>query len=255
MRLTCLKCGHQVELASGDGSAHGACICGQDYVYPRVVDTGIRPNARAAERSRYRAFRAAGLVKNVGGFALGISLLGILCFPMGVLGAIIGVYTLTMLRGPVGRYSGRPAAAWALVIGVVVFVSEGALMLSWWEDRRMADVALKQETASEDLRALLRAERLYRATTERYGLFRDFHFQPRYGVYTLYLSPDDFTPALRDNVQVVDPLPQTAVPPGVKPGAFTAVAVANLDDDPDLDVWALTENGNITHVQNDAISR
>jgi hypothetical protein len=251
MRLTCLKCGHQVEMAYGDGSVAGSCICGQDYVYPRVVDTGTRPNARAAERSRYRAFRAAGLVKNVGGFALGISLLGILCFPMAVVGAAVGIYVLTMLRGPVGRYSGRPAAAWAVAIGVVAFVGEGAFALTWLKERRMAEMDAIQETAAEDLRALLRAERLFRATHETYGSFKEFHFQPRYGLYTIYLESGDLTPAVRDKQQVIDPLPD-GVAIGIDTDSFTAAAVANLDDDADLDIWTLTANGDIVHARNDA---
>ena len=69
VRLTCLKCGHQFELAVNGGGTglRVNCVCGQDYSYPEVVNTGIRPNERAAERSRSRAFRAAGLVKNIGG--------------------------------------------------------------------------------------------------------------------------------------------------------------------------------------------
>jgi hypothetical protein len=251
MRQTCLKCGHQIEFATGDGTATGSCICGQDYVYPRVIDTGVRPNARAAERSRYRAFRAAGLVKNVGGFALGNAMLGIVCFPMALAGAAIGIYVLTMLRGPVGRYSGRQAAAWALTVGVVVFISEGAFFMSWLQERRQREMAAVQETAGDDLRALLRAERLYRATAETYGPFKAFHFQPRYGLYTLYLGPDDFMPAIRDQQPVIDRLPP-GFTPGTGPDSFTAVAVANLDDDPDLDIWTLTSSGNIVQVQNDA---
>jgi hypothetical protein len=253
MRQTCLKCGHQIEFATGDGTATGSCICGQDYVYPRVIDTGVRPNARAAERSRYRAFRAAGLVKNVGGFALGIALLGIVCFPMALVGAVIGLYVLTMLRGPVGRYSGRQAAAWAVTVGVVVFVSEGAFFVSWLQERRQREMAAIQETAGDDLRALLRAERLYRATAETYGPFKAFRFQPRYGQYTLYLGPDDFMPAIRDQHPVIDRLP-AGFSPGVGPDSFTAVAVANLDDDADLDVWTLSSTGAIVQVQNDANS-
>ena len=251
MRLTCLRCGHQVELTTSEGAASGTCICGQDYVYPRVIDTGIRPNKRAAERSRYRAFRAAGLVKNVGGFALGIAFLGILCPPMALAGAVIGVYVLTMLRGPVGRYSGRAAAAWAVAIGVVVSVAETAFLLSWWEERHLAEIAAIQETASEDLRALLRAERLHYASNDHYGLFHDFSFQPPYGQYTLYLSQDDFTPATRDGQRITDPLPK-GFEPAVSREGFTAVAVANLDSDADLDVWVLGVNGRITHAQNDA---
>lgn len=254
MRLTCLKCGHQIELATNSGTLTGSCICGEGYEFPKVLDTGVRPNARAAERSRYRAFRAAGIVKNVGGFALGLALLGIVCFPMALAGAVVGVYVLTMLRGPLGRYSGRTQAAWAVAVGVVVFISEGSYVFSWWKDRRMAEMQNVQDSAAEDLRALLRAERLYRATHDTYATFRSFHFQPVYGQYTIYLGPDDFTPAIRDRGQVVDPLPHTFTP-AVSPDAFTAVAVANLDGDGDYDVWTLTSNGTILQVQNDADPR
>mgnify|MGYP001129729865 CR=1 FL=1 len=106
MRLTCLKCGHQMELGSDPQTMRLKCVCGQDYSYPNVCNTGTCPNDYAAERSRSKAFRAAGVVKNFGGFALGVSLLGILFFPIGLLGVAIGVYVLAMLRGPTGRYSG-----------------------------------------------------------------------------------------------------------------------------------------------------
>jgi hypothetical protein len=251
MRQTCLKCGHQIELATTAGALNGSCICGEGYIYPNVVDTGVRPNAKAAERSRYRAFRAAGIVKNVGGFALSLALLGILCFPMALAGAVVGLYVLTMLRGPLGRYSGRSQAAWAVAVGIVVFVSEGSYFYSWLKSSRMADMQLRQDSAAEDLRALLRAERLYRATHEGYGTFREFHFQPVSGQYTIYLGTDDFTPAVRDRGQVVDPLPKNMAP-GISPEAFTAVAVANLDGDGDLDVWTLTSDGTILQSQNDA---
>jgi hypothetical protein len=46
MRLTCLKCGHQVELATGPQSVRSSCVCGQDYTNPEVINTGTRPNER-----------------------------------------------------------------------------------------------------------------------------------------------------------------------------------------------------------------
>ena len=251
MRLTCLKCGYQMELAYGNGTASGACICGQEYVYPQVVDTGTKPNARAAERSRYRAFRAAGLVKNIGGFALGIVCLGILCFPMAIIGAAVGLYVLTMVRGPVGRYSGRTQAAWAVVLGISIFVGEGMFFMSWLKERRHDEISNIQATANDDLRELLRAERLYRATHDTFGTFQDFHFQPRYGLYTIYLSPTDVTAAIRNDQQITDPLPQ-ALHPLVDENSFLAVAVANLDNDEDLDIWTLTANGDIVHEHDDA---
>src|SRR5262245_58162807 len=127
--MTCLRCGHQSELATG-GAAAGrlTCACGADYSLPDVRPTGTAPSERLAERSRSKAFRAAGVVKNVGGFALGIALLGILFFPLGLLGAIIGVYCLTMLRGPIGRYSGRRWAIVAVGIGTATFAIEGMMM-------------------------------------------------------------------------------------------------------------------------------
>lgn len=250
MRLTCLKCGHQVELTAGDGSLRGSCVCGLDYTNPHVVNTGTCPNQRAAERSRYRAFRAAGLVKNVGGFALGMSLLGVLFFPLGLIGAAVGIYVLTMLRGPVRRYSGRRTAAIAVVLGVAVFVAEGALALSWLNQRQREYMADMQATAAEDLKALLRAERLYRASSDTFGTFSDFRFKPPFGSYTVYLGLDDVAVAMRDQRKVVDPLP-AGFSPGVSENAFTAVAVANLDGDPQMDVWVLTEVGKIVHAVDD----
>jgi hypothetical protein len=178
-------------------------------------------------------------------------LLGILFFPLGLAGAAVGLYCVTMLRGPVGRYSGRQAAMWAVLMGVAVFVAEGAFFVSWWEESRRVEQANTQNTASDDLRALLRAQRIYHATHDAYGPFHALEFQPQFGQYTLYLTPDDFLPAVRDQQQVVDPLPRDILPWVTKDG-FLAVAVANLDDDAALDVWTLMSDGNIEHAANDA---
>ena len=65
-----------------------------------------------------------------------MTLLGIFFFPLALAGAALGLYVITMLRGPVGRYSGRQAAIWATLIGVVVVLAEGAFFASWWEEVR-----------------------------------------------------------------------------------------------------------------------
>lgn len=251
--MTCLKCGHQIELAHGP-NPRVSCPCGLEFNHPAVVNTGTRPSARAAERSRYRAFRAAGVVKNVGGLALGISLLGILFFPLGLVGAAIGIYVLIMLKGPQRRYSGRGQAMTAVMMGAGVFVLEGALLLQWMERRHLQNMATVQRGAAEDLKRLLRAQRLHRATEDAYGAFSDFRFRPAYGTYTLYLGlgPGEMLAARRDEQEVWDPLPE-AVTPMVEADAFTAVAVANIDNDPGLDVWVLTHDGRPRHVFNDAI--
>ncbi len=254
MRLTCLKCGHQFELVAAPADLRLTCTCGNEYTYPEVIDTGIRPNERAAERSRSRAFRAAGLVKNVGGFALGLAGLGILFFPLGLAGAALGIYVLTMLRGPVGRYSGRRSAMAALGLGSVVFVVGLAFSYSWVQARRADRIRALQQSASEDLRALLRAERLYRASTDTYGTFKELRFTPQHGYYTLYLGPDDLLPGKRKGETVIDKLPAD-LQPSVSESSFLAVAIANVDDDPDLDVWTLDDTGRIEHVQDDALEK
>jgi len=55
---------------------------------------------------------------------------------------------------------------------------------------------------------------------------------------------------VRDGAEITDPLPPD-VTPAVAESTFTAVAVGNLDDDPDLDVWLLNDSGRITHIKND----
>jgi hypothetical protein len=255
MRQTCLKCGHQVDLAVGETVAPQVCVCGRNFGQACSIDMGVQPSVRAAEALRARAFRAAGLVRNVGGFALAVALMGFVFFPLGLLGAALGVWVLFTLRGPLGRYGGRTHAIWAIALGLGFFIIEGSLCLRWLHGRREADTAAIQETAAEDLRDLLRAERLYRATSEHFGGFAELHFKPRHGLYTLYLDPTDVLPATRDGVSVLDPLPGD-LPAGHNPhlaaNAFVAVAVANLDPDPDVDVWAVNAAGDIVHVRTDA---
>lgn len=251
MRLTCLKCGNQMEVGIGGPAVALVCTCGTEISCPEVLNTGVLPNERAAERSRYKAFRAAGVVKNMGAFALGLSLLGLVFFPLGLVGASVGIYVLTMMRGPLGRYSGRRSAVAAIAVGVGAFVGEGALALRWLEAKRLEKIAAMQTAAADDLRALLRTQRLYRAAQDRYGTFKEFRFQPRHGAYTIYLAPDDWVAAKRGEETFTDPLPPEWVP-GVSDDAFTAIAVANLDSDADLDVWLLTERGEVRHVRDDA---
>lgn len=250
MRLTCLKCGHQFDVAMGSGGEMVGCICGTQFKLPQVVDAGVQPSWRAAERSRQRAFRAAGLVRNVGGFAFGITLLGVLFFPLGLVGAAIGIYTLTMLRGPLGRYSGRRWAWGAIGLGVLVFGVEGWVFTDWLNKRRNFALVTAQQSASEDLKRLRRAQVLFRATNNRYGGFEDFRFRPSLGRYTLYLSPMSYFPGEVEGAEVVTPLPQ-GMEPGFSEAAFTAVAVANLDGDADLDVWMITAEGSPVHLRND----
>lgn len=255
MRQTCLKCGHQVDLAPGESVAPEVCVCGCNFGEACALEMGVYPSVRAAEELRASAFRAAGLVRNVGGFALSVALMGILVFPLGLLGAALGLWALVSLRGPMGRYSGRISAIWASVLGLIFFFGEGAMWMAWRQQRQIDNTTCMQQTASEDLRDLLRAQRLFRATSERFGHFADLQFRPRHGLYTLYLSSEDHLAAHRGNREVVDKLPEdlpSGHQPEVHPSAFVAVAVANLDSDDALDVWAVNAAGDIVHVRSDA---
>lgn len=250
MRLTCLKCGHQFEVACGAGGQQVGCICGTQFELPEVLYTGTQPNERAAERSRHKAFRAAGLVRNVGGVALGLAVLGVLFFPLGLVGAGVGVYTLIKMRGPVGRYSGREWAIAGIVLGIAVFAIEGLVALDWLDKQHHKRLVTLQKSAGEDLKRLRRAQILYRAANSTYGSFSDFRFRPGVGRYTIYLGPDDYYAGTKDGVEDVSPLPP-GVTPEVGEADFTAVAVANLDDDDELDIWVMTADGAPRHVFDD----
>lgn len=253
MRVTCLKCGSQYDVAYDTSSTTVNCECGPSFTYPEVHYTGVQPSERAAERLRYRAFHSAGLVRDIGTIALTVSAVSIIFFPLAIVGIGVGLYTLLAKRGPLGRYVGRSQAAAAVALGLVVFCAEGALLLDVLEKRRARRVVTLQTSIRDDLRGLLRTQRLFRAAQDRYGRFDDFPgrgFRPVSGYYTIYLGRDDFVVASRDGAKIQDDLP-SGFSPGVSDDAFTAIAVANIDSDPDVDVWMLNHSGEQVHLADD----
>lgn len=250
MRLTCLKCGQQYELDSDPDSGPGNCICGAPLEPMRNILFAVEPDRRAAKRSREKAFRAAGISRNVGAYALGISLLGLLFFPLGLVGAGIGVYCLLLIKGPLAAYSGRRSAAAGVVLGIAIFVAEGMALMSLLESHETNRLVALQLGVAHDLKSLRRAEVLYHASRDGYGGFDDFSFEPTVRGHTIFLGKQDLLPAKRNGVLITDPLPLGIVP-GVGAENFTAVAVANLDDDPALDVWLMTATGEPLHLADD----
>ncbi|MEO1172338.1 MAG: hypothetical protein AAFX94_09835 [Myxococcota bacterium] len=249
-RVTCLKCGSQYDVGYDTSTIPVNCECGPSITYPEVHYSGVQPSERAAERLRYRAFHSAGLVKNFGIIALTVSAVSVLFFPLALVGIGIGIYTLAAMRGPLSKYVGREQAIAAIVLGVLVFGIESAVALDWLEQRRISRINAVQASVRDDLRRLFRTQRLFRAAQDRYGRFDDFPGRFQAGAYTLYLSFEDVLPAERNSTQVTDPHQGPPVP-SVTPHAFTAVAVANLDGDADLDVWTLNDAGDIVHHRND----
>ncbi len=261
MRLTCLKCGQQYEVELDPGAIDPppgvvrndqdfSCVCGNEIPADNHRPAVVFPNARAAERSRSRAFQAAGLVKNVGGFAITVALLGMLFFPFGLVGAAIGIYCLTMIRGPLRRYSGRRLAAGAIVLGLATFVIEGTMVMRWLDDKRVQRLERAQHGASEDLKILRRSQVHFHASNGTYGTFDELRYEPRVGWHTIYLGKEDLMQAERDGESIGDPLPEWVVP-AVSDTNFTAVAVANLDGDDTLDVWLMTALGAPVHLSDD----
>jgi hypothetical protein len=250
MRLTCLRCGHQAELASAGAGIARTCVCGSALRNPGVIDTGIKPSERLAERLRYRAFRAAGVVTNLGGFALCLTLLGALCFPLALAGAVLGAYVAFGLRAPLARYSGRRLALWAWVLGTLIFVGESWFAWRWLAERRLHRQATLQAGAVHDLRRLMREQTRLHAEHDRYGGFAELAFASSLGTYTIYLSASEVYPAQGGMLPRITDLPAD-IHPMLSPDAFTAVAVRNLDDDAELDIWTLQSDGTIAHPHDD----
>ncbi len=252
MRLTCLKCGQQYELAPDNDKALDECVCGNTLEPVVEMHRGVEPNEGAAVRSRQKAFHAAGIARNVGAYALGISLLGVLFFPLGIVGAGVGIYCLTAIRGPLAVYSGKRTAALGVILGIAIFVAEGMALMSWIEGHETKRLIAMQAGVASDLKSLRRTQVLYHANHDGYGGFDDFRFKPATRGHTIFLGPDDLLPAIRDGEQITDPLPE-GVSPQIGLEDFTAVAVANFDEDPALDVWIMTASGEPRHIADDLI--
>ena len=75
-------------------------------------------------------------------------------------------------------------------------------------------------------------------------------FNPIYGRYTLYLDHDDFIEARNESGSIQHSLPFEFVPM-VQAESFRAVAVNNLDDDSELDIWVIEDNGRLVHEVDD----
>lgn len=252
MRLTCLDCGSQVTTnpEKAEQEQYYGCICGKEHVYPEFLGTGTRPNEWAAHRSRARAFRASRVVKDIGSKALWASAIGVLFFPLSLIGIGIGLYVLGGLPPKIRLYSGYRRASLAVIVGLVGLVGQGVLLERWMGERVYETTNMVQETAVDEMAALLRAQRLFYAEHGRYGSFEEIPYTPLYGDYCIYLSPSDVTPATATESEIVHPLPMNHLP-FVSERRFLAIGLANLDEDPQLDIWVVSETGRIVHEVDD----
>jgi hypothetical protein len=252
MRLTCLKCGQQIELSTWEArnEPYTYCVCATEHVIPHVSGPSTFPSDRAAVATRTRAFRAAGIAKNTGRVALSVSLAGSLLFPLSLLGIGMGTFVHAGLPEPLRIHSGFRQAIAAIVAGVLILVLQIWFLANWFEDRSSLETSLIQEMAQDELVKLRRVQLRFHEENGRYGKFSELDFNPIYGRYTLYLDHDDFIEARDENGTVQHNLPFEFVPT-VRKDSFRAVAVNNLDDDSELDIWVIEDNGRLVHEVDD----
>jgi len=252
MRLTCLKCGQQIELSSWEArhESYTYCVCATEHVIPHVSGPSTFPSDRAAVATRTRAFRAAGIAKNTGRVALSVSLAGSLLFPLSLLGIGMGTFVHAGLPEPLRIHSGFRQAVAAIVAGILILVLQIWFLAGWFEDRSSLETSLVQEMARDELVKLRRVQLRFHEENGRYGSFSELDFNPIYGRYTIYLEHNDFVKGRNNSGPVQHDLPFDFVPM-LQPGAFRAVAVNNLDDDPELDIWVIDDGGRLVHEVDD----
>jgi len=104
----------------------------------------------------------------------------------------------------------------------------------------------EQHDAVENLRVICKSELDYFQKNKRYtDSFSELGFIPS-GSYSYYLGKS----VINSNGNNAYPLP-ASVQSYANDTGFKAVAVSNLDEDPDLDLWTVDEKGVITNVFND----
>ena len=217
---------------------------------PHVSGPSTFPSERAAVATRTRAFRAAGIAKNTGRVALSLSLAGSLLFPLSLLGVGMGTFVHAGLPEQLRIHSGFRQAIGAIITGLLILVLQIWFLVGWFDDRSSMEVSLVQDMAREELTKLHRVQTRFYEEHGRYGNFSELEFNPIYGRYTIYLDHNDYVAARGTGGIVVHPLPFDYVPV-VRTDSFRAVAVNDLDDDSELDIWVLEESGRLVHEVDD----
>ena len=147
-------------------------------------------------------------------------------------------------------HSGFRQAIGAIVAGVLILVLQIWFLVGWFEDRSSLETGLIQEMAREELTKLHRVQMRFQKNHGRYANFSELEFNPIYGRYTIYLGHNDYVSARDDDGEIVHPLPFDYVP-AVREDSFRAVAVNNLDDDSELDIWVIEDSGRLVHEVDD----
>jgi len=118
-----------------------------------------------------------------------------------------------------------------------------------YETRKKDLMKAWQVEAKINLQALVAAQAGYKATARSYGrTFDEVGFSISGGErHYSYFMGDDVMVGSDGPTELPEDLP----PPKVSKNSFTAYAVANLDADPDLDVWRVDQNRRLKHLRKD----
>jgi len=109
----------------------------------------------------------------------------------------------------------------------------------------------KQIEAKINLEALATAELGYRAMANKYSASfgeMGFSVSGEDQRYSYFIGQD-----VLKGARGPDKLPESLEPAMVTQNSFVAYAIANLDADPDLDIWTVNQNRQVVHVRDDLL--
>jgi len=118
-----------------------------------------------------------------------------------------------------------------------------------YEGYQRGTAKARQIEAKLNLNMLVIAQTGFYAMSKRYGRTFDeigFSVQGENQVYTYYLGDD-----VLEGVLGPDEFPEFLAPSKVTDDSFVVYAIANLDTDPDLDVWRIDHKRNARHLRDD----
>jgi len=134
-----------------------------------------------------------------------------------------------------------------IAIGLACFVIFAACEKEA-ENYERGTMKAKQVEVKINLEALATAEAGYRAIANRYGTFSEIGFSVsgEDQRYSYFLGQD-----VLKGGRGPDKLPDTVEPALITQNTFAAYAIANLDDDPNLDVWRVDQTRQVVHLRDD----
>lgn len=209
------------------------------------------PSAAPAE-TPYRTPEAADVTR--GPRTSGLAVAGfVLAFVpcVGLVGVILSIVALVTLSNRPQVLKGQGLAIAGIVIGVLWNVVGVVAAIAVPNYLRFI-MRAKQTEAKSSLKSIYLSARTDFADSGRLGTsLDDIGWLPVGATrYTYYYGDSRVEPDLAPP----EPLPpevDTYVRPDL--GEFRAVAVANLDSDPSLDVWAITDADDLTNILNDVV--